>query len=85
MADQDDNAHWRDSGRKPTFFIFDISAFYPFMLFLIHIRLWTFLTAAGVIIFLEILRRNGFTPVVFRRFLRNFIAGPLKTATPWWL
>ena len=79
------DAHWRDSAREPTFFFLDISAFYPFMLFLVHITAWTFYLTIFVVACLETIRRYGFTPVVFLRFVRNFIAGPYKTATPWWL
>ena len=80
-----EGAHWRDSARRAKFFIFDISAFFPVMLMLLHIKTWTMITAAVVILFLEIIRRYGFTPVVFMRVFCGFIAGPLKTSRPWWI
>ena len=78
------NAHWRDSSRNPRFFMVDAMAAIPLLFVLLHIRWWTFLLALGFMVFFGILEKFNFTVPVFFRWLRAFIAGPLKTAYPWW-
>ena len=77
-------AHWRDSARPVKFWIVDFRATFPLLIFLLHIRLWTFLFAIVAIIFFAMLERFGFTVAVFGRWLRAYIAGPRKIAQPWW-
>lgn len=79
------NAHWRDSARASKFFIFDAKAAFPMLLFLVHIKLWTFIVAALAMFFFTLLNRYGFSVDVFLRWLRSFLAGPRKTAIPWWM
>lgn len=78
-------AHWRDSARYPRFFIIDARAAFPILLALIHIRLWTIITAVVVTVFFAVLHRYGFTVAVFGRWLGALLAGPRKIAAPWWL
>lgn len=78
-------AHWRDSARPAKFFIFDAKAAFPMFLFLIHIKLWTFIVALSAMMFFTILNRFGFSVEVFLRWLRTFLAGPRKIVTPWWV
>lgn len=77
-------AHWRDSARNVRFFFIDFRATFPFLVLLLHVRLYTFIFALLAIIFFTILERFGFTPVVFARWLRSYVAGPRKIAQPWW-
>jgi len=85
MAARDlSDAHWRDSARRPRFFMIDAFAAFPLLIFLLHIRLWTFLLALIIIIFLGILERFKFTLPVFFRFIRSFLAGPHRTTYPSW-
>lgn len=77
-------AHWRDSARPARFFIIDYRGVFPIVLFLLHIQFWTFYIAIAGIIFFAILERYGFTVPVFLRFVRSFLAGRQKTASPWW-
>lgn len=77
-------ASWRDSSRAPRFFFIDGLAAFPLLLFLLHIRLWTFILTIGATLFFTILNRYGFTVSVFLRWLRNFLAGPRKLSLPWW-
>lgn len=77
-------AYWRDASLTPMFFFIDSSAVLPIFIFLFHIRFWTFLVALVVITFLSILAKFNFTPRIFLRLMKNVIAGPLKTAHPWW-
>lgn len=78
------NAHWRDSARATRFFIIDYRAAFPFLLFLLHIRLWTFITAVVIMVVLTVIEHYGFTVTVFLRWLRTTLAGPRKVAVPWW-
>lgn len=79
------NAHWRDSARAARFFIIDAKAAFPIFLFLLHIRLWTFVLAVIVTFFFTLLNRFGYSVEVFLRIGRSFLAGPRKIAVPWWL
>lgn len=76
--------HWRDSARTPQFFFIDGYAAFPMLLFILHIRLWTFLIACGATVFFTILKRYGFSPSIFFRWLRSLLAGKRKIAQPWW-
>lgn len=79
------NAHWRDSARSIRFFFFDATAAFPFVLFLLHIRWWTFFVALFAGIAFTVLNHFGLSVTVFLRTFRSFLAGKRKTATPWWL
>lgn len=78
------SAHWRDSARSPRFFMMDYRAAFPLLLFLLHIRLWSFILAIIVTIFFALLERYGFTAVVFLRWFRSNLAGAHKISEPWW-
>lgn len=78
------DVYWRDSARAPRFYMIDGKAAFPILLFLLHIRWWTFITAIIAVIFFSILERYGFHFKVFMRWARNMIAGNRKTANPWW-
>lgn len=80
----DANTHWRDSARAARFFFVDARAAFPLLLFLMHMRLWTFILAIVTMVFFAILEKYNFTVVVFGRWLRSFMAGPNKSAHPWW-
>ncbi len=84
MADFSEGAHWRDSARHTRFFMVDARAAFPLLLFLMHIRVWTFTVAIVAMFFFGLLERYGFTMRVFRHWLRELIAGRHKTAIPWW-
>ena len=79
-----DQAHWRDSARSVRFFIWDGKTAFPMLLFLLHIRLWTFIVAVLAMLFFTVLNRYGFSVIVFLRWFRSLIAGRRKTALPWW-
>lgn len=84
MAIPTANASWRDSARYPKFFMFDSRSVFPFIAFLLHIKMWTFIAAVVTMLFFTILMRYGFTLAAFGRFLRSTIAGKRKLAKPWW-
>jgi len=77
-------AHWRDSARNVTLWIVDFRACFPLLLFLLHIRLWTFCVAILFMVFFTAIQYYGFTLNVFMRWIRAFLAGPRKIAQPWW-
>ena len=78
-------AHWRDSARSPRFYGIDARACFPLLLFLLHIRWWSFAVALVATLFFAALERYGFRVAVFLRWLRNLVAGKRKMATPWWI
>ena len=78
------NAHWRDASRTPRFFIMDAYAAFPLLLFFLHIKMWTLLVAIGAMVFFMILERFQFTIPVFIRWVKSQLAGPYRTAQPWW-
>jgi intracellular multiplication protein IcmT len=77
-------AHWRDSARPARFFLVDYRAAFPLLLFLLHIRLWTFSLALGTMFVFYLLERYGFSVPVFLRLVRSWLAGPRKHSKPWW-
>ena len=79
------DAHWRDSARPIKFFIWDGRAAFPVLIFILHVALWTFITALTLIVFFSVLNRYGFTPMVFFRWFRSIIAGGRKMSIPWWM
>ena len=79
------SAHWRDSARPARFFIFNSTGVFPLLVFLFHIRLWTFIVAIIVMSFLSLLERYGFNLEVFGRWFRSILAGRRKIAHPWWM
>lgn len=79
------NAHWRDSARRAKFFFIDAEAAVPLILFLVHIRVWTFITASIIMFFFAVLSHYGCSVGMFFRILRAKFAGPRKMAIPWWM
>ncbi len=79
-----DSAHWRDSARSARFYMVDANASFPLLLFLVHMKLWTFILAILFMIFFSIVARFGFTVPIFFRWFRSTLAGPRKYAIPWW-
>ena len=79
------DAHWRDSARPVKFFVWDGRAAFPVVIFLMHMTLWTLGITLFLITFFSILNRYGFTPIIFFRWFRSFLAGPRKMAVPFWM
>ncbi len=77
-------AFWRDSARVPRFFFVDALSAFPLVLFLLHIRQWTFILAILSIAFFAVLERFKFTTPIFFRWLRSCIAGRVRVARPAW-
>ena len=79
-----DSTRWRDVARTPRFYFMDAWSALPLLLFLMHMRLWTFVFSIVCISFFIILEKFKFTVPVFFRWLRATLAGPLRSARPWW-
>ena len=77
-------ANWRDSARAPRFFFVDAKAVFPLLLFLLHIRLWTFMLAIIAMTFFAILERFHFTVPIFFRWFKSQIAGKVRVAQSEW-
>jgi len=84
MAVSAENTHWRDSARDVKFFILDGKTAFPMLLFLVYMRVSTFIIAVCATLFFTVLHRFGFSTTVFFRLVRAFIAGKRKIAIPWW-
>lgn len=79
-------AHWRDSARAATLGPLDARASLAYILFFLHMSWITFWIATFVSLFLTLLKRKGFTPEIFLRFiLYNLLCGKMKYGRPWWL
>lgn len=77
-------AHWRDSARQPRLLVIDYRATFAFLFWLFFPRWWSFFVAVGAIVFFSVIELYGFSVIVFFRWFRQFIAGPYKSAYPWW-
>ncbi|MBB72287.1 MAG: phosphoesterase [Legionellales bacterium] len=77
-------SHWRDSARVARLFIMDARAAFPLLLFLVHIRLWSFALALIATLAFAALEYFGFTVVIYGRMIRTYLAGKRKFARPWW-
>ncbi len=77
-------ASWRDSARNPRFFFIDALAALPLVLFLLHIKKWTFFLALATMLFFGILEKFKFTVPIFMRFFRSTLAGKVRVARPVW-
>jgi intracellular multiplication protein IcmT len=77
-------AHWRDSARIPRFFVIDGRAAFPMLIFLVHMRWWTFYATFGVTAFFGLVEHYGYTVTVFLRLFRTALAGKVKQVKPWW-
>ena len=78
-----DTVHWRDSSRTPKFFFLDAYSALPLLVFMLHIRLWTFIICCAICGFFALLNRFGFTLPVFGRWLKTFFGGKERSARPW--
>lgn len=75
--------HWRNSMRPVRFFFVDARAAAAFMLFLLHMRLWTFLIAFFVISTLWAVERMGYTFSDAIRGFRAWMVGRRRPAYLW--
>lgn len=77
-------AHWRDSARKPRFFIIDANIIWPMALFLFAMSYRTTLLLIFSAIFLLALEKTNFTISKFLRYVYVLIGGPMRYRKGWW-
>lgn len=67
--------YWRDTGRPARLFFMSAYLAVPLLLFLLHIRLWTFMLLVLTIAVLTFIEQYGYTPAIALLALRARIAG----------
>lgn len=78
------NSFWRDAGRVLRIAGIDARAFFPLVLALFHMRIWTFGIAAAAIAVFKVLETKGYTLPVFLRAVRHWLRGRVVVARAWW-
>lgn len=78
-------ARWRNSGLMAKFFVFDATAFIPFVILLFRPSMVKLGIATAICVALAVLSNVfGYSvPVMFRR-IRSRLAGPNKAGVAWW-
>ena len=72
--------HWRNTQKPARFLVFDARSFLAILLFLVHARLWTFITAIVVMLVFWALERRGLTFDSALRTFRRWLLGPNRSA-----
>ena len=72
--------HWRNTARPVRFFTIDYRAGVFLFIFMMHIRLWTFLMMLTVMLILFLLERRGLTFTLAMRRMRVWFIGPKRPA-----
>lgn len=85
MADVETQAdwHWRNSMKPIRFFALDARVAAFFMLFLLHMRLWTFGLFITVSLLFWYLERRGLVFAAAFRTLRTWVLGTNRPAWLW--
>lgn len=85
MADVETQAdwHWRNSMKPIRFFALDARVAAFFMLFLLHMRIWTFTLFIIVSLIFWFLERRGLVFSAAFRSLRTWILGKKRPAWLW--
>ncbi|WP_220791739.1 MULTISPECIES: IcmT/TraK family protein [Gluconacetobacter] len=73
---------WRFSADPVRLFIVDARAMAPMLLFLVHMRLWTLITAVAGVVFFAVLAWLGLTLPVAWRMFRVIVCGPRRPRLP---
>jgi len=77
---------WRDASRSPAFFGFiDVKSAFTVVLFVVHMRLWTFALAILGMIFFSVLANFGYDLLMLYRKIRSACRGKTIYSRPWWL
>lgn len=69
------NGFWRETARSVRLAFMSVYVLAPLMLFLLHIRTWTFILLIATIILMTIIERFGYTPPVALLAVRAKFAG----------
>lgn len=73
-------AHWRNTWKPARFFVMDARSALPLLPTMLHIRLWTLLVSAAVILLFWWLERQGLTFPSAVRAARSWFAGRFRMA-----
>ena len=76
---RDTYVHWRETARNARFYFMDAKVSLFILLFLVHMKLWTFILAVSVIAILTALDYYRYPLPVAWRILKSFLAGSKKT------
>lgn len=76
MAD----THWRNTMRPARFLMFDARAVFPFLLLLVHFRIYMVVLAVITTVFFWIVEQRGYTFDAALRWFRAFIVAPNRPA-----
>lgn len=71
------NGFWRESARSVRLAFMSVYVLGPLLLFLLHIRFWTFGVLITTIVVMTVIEQFGYTPPVAMLALRALIAGKL--------
>jgi intracellular multiplication protein IcmT len=74
------DTHWRNTMKPARFFALDAFSVFPFMLVLIHVRLWTIILAAVVTTVFWISERMGLRLLPALRAVRAWFVAPVRPA-----
>lgn len=78
MNNNDVFAHWRDSARQPRFYVVDARVVLFILLWLLHMRWWTFTLAVSAVTIFTIMEYFKYPlPVAIRAF-KGIIIGKKK-------
>jgi len=75
--------HWRNTMKPVRFFMLDARVAIFLMLFIVHMRMWTFLTFVFVCVFFWLLERRGLGFGAAMRTFRTWILGKKRPAWLW--
>jgi intracellular multiplication protein IcmT len=72
------NAVWRNTGLPVTFCGVDAKTLLPIIIWLLHMRMWTFYLACAGIVFFAFLSWRGITMTLALRLVRVHLIGNLR-------
>lgn len=72
--------HWRDTMRPARFLGIDARIFVLLLLFIFHMKLWTFILAVSGVLALRAIEARGLTLPAAARWVRAFLAGKKRPA-----
>ncbi len=84
MKDDMSTVSWRDSARGVKFFFLPGQSVFPLFALLLNQTLIFFIIVMCISIFFAVITHFGYSPKVFFRMFKCFIAGNIIESKPWW-
>jgi intracellular multiplication protein IcmT len=75
--------HWRNTMKPVRFFMVDARVAFFLMMFILHMRIWTFFTFVAFMLFFWYLERRGLSFGAALRTFRTWILGRRRPAWLW--